>query len=239
MCFTVGQIKEKPFARGSTPRGHYRVVSGVVERERKRGREFSGPWTASNLALLSFFISLSSKGARRAEEEQKRKSIFDDDALRLSCILPTFLRPVPLRPGFRGERTLDCLASFTLFFSFPSFCFLHAENSASDSLVKTNEASRGRPRDGARVHFWRRHWEESGKIAARRRGAGISAKLAREIRSASILPFIYLFIERTLEISNLSRLDEEIPCINILRNVINFNDPKSLKLKLVRFDVES
>lgn len=70
MCFTVGQIKEKPFARGSTPRGHYRVVSGVVERERKRGREFSGPWTASNLALLSFFISLSSKGARRSKNER-------------------------------------------------------------------------------------------------------------------------------------------------------------------------
>lgn len=46
-----------------------------------------------------------------------------------------------------------------------------------------------------------------------------------EIRSVSILPFIYLFIERTLEIPNLSRLDEEIPCINILRNVIDFNDP--------------
>lgn len=198
MCFTVGQIKEKPFARGSTPRGHYRVVSGVVERERKRGREFSGPWTASNLALLSFFISLSSKGARRAEEEQKRKSIFDDDALRLSCILPTFLRPVPLRPGFRGERTLDCLASFTLFFSFPSFCFLHAENSASDSLIKTNEASRGRPRDGARVHFWRRHWEESGKIAARRRGAGIGAKLAGDFgNSIGFYPSFYLFIYRT------------------------------------------
>lgn len=136
------------------------VVSGVAERERKRGREFSGPWTASNLALsLSLLIPLF--------REQKRKSIFDDDALTVAdcrCCVPSSssLRPpVPLRPGFRGERGHSTERSRRLFHPFllPSPPFLGRK--AGRGKQQTNEAraretrgsSRGRLRDGARVHF--------------------------------------------------------------------------------------
>lgn len=123
------------------------VVSGVAERERKRGREFSGPWTASNLALsLSLLIPLF--------REQKRKSIFDDDALTVAdcrCCVPSSssLRPpVPLRPGFRGERGHSTERPRRLFHPFllPSSPFLgHVKPDAENS--KRTRRARGKRAD--------------------------------------------------------------------------------------------
>lgn len=138
------------------------VVSGVAERERKRGREFSGPWTASNLALsLSFSSDPSLPRAKTKEHFRRRRS----HSRRLSLLRALLLlssSSCSTPPGFsRRERTLDGTVSPPLSpFSSP-LPSVSWPRKAGRGKQQTNEAraretrgsSRGRLRDGARVHF--------------------------------------------------------------------------------------
>lgn len=153
------------------------VVSGVAERERKRGREFSGPWTASNLALsLSFSSDPSLPRAKTKEHFRRRRSHSRRLSLLRTLLLPSSSCSTP--PGFsRRERTLDGTASSTLSpFSSP-LPPVSWPRKAGRGKQQTNEAraretrgsSRGRPRDGARVHFRRR--KRAGKLQRGRGGS--------------------------------------------------------------------
>lgn len=155
------------------------VVSGVAERERKRGREFSGPWTASNLALsLSFSSDPSLPRAKTKEHFRRRRSHSRRLSLLRTLLLPSSSCSTP--PGFsRRERTLDGTASPPLSpFSSPLLP-VSWPRKAGRGKQQTNEAraretrgsSRGRPRDGARVHFRKKagklQWGRGGSLVGK------------------------------------------------------------------------
>lgn len=138
------------------------VVSGVAERERKRGREFSGPWTASNLALSLSFSSDPSLPRAKTKEHFRRRRSHSRKLSLLRALLLLSSSSCSTPPGFsRRERTLDGTASPPLSpFSSP-LPSVSWPRKAGRGKQQTNEAraretrgsSRGRLRDGARVHF--------------------------------------------------------------------------------------